>query len=364
MQPGPLPKTVLILCGGKSEEHEISLISAKCVLDALDRSRFTPVIAGISRQGTWFLEEEDRFYLGELRADKIRLNESAPRILLVPYPSQDGRGRLEAGGKSITFDAVFPILHGTFGEDGTIQGLFEIMGVPYVGSGCGSSWICMDKVLAKTLCAQSGVRVADFVWLTHPDELSAKSKEVQSLGETVFVKPARSGSSVGVSRVTSLSGLPAAVAKAFQHDKKVMIEKAISGREIECAVLGEGSHARASLPGEIVVSQKIGWYSYEAKYLLKDGAETIIPAPLDSKLTQAIQAFAVRVFRLLECEGMARVDLFLENGTQDLILNEVNTIPGFTPISMYPKMWEASGLPYSALISELIALAMRRHSAP
>lgn len=352
-------KNLLILCGGRSDEHEISLISAKCVLDAIDRTAFQPVVVGISRKGVWYLEEEKTFYKGELRADKISLNETAPKATLAPYLTPTGRGKIEAGGKGVEFDVVFPILHGPFGEDGTLQGLLDIVGVPYVGSHCGASWICMDKALTKTLCHHAGIKTAPFEWFSSLEDFRAREQELRPLGMPLFVKPARLGSSVGISKVSEFRELPAAMAMAFRYDTKVLVEKGIDGREIECSVLGNRT-PKASLPGEIVVSKKIGWYSYEAKYLLQDGAETLAPAPLEPKMTKAIQDFVVKVFKVLECDGLARVDLFLENGTNELYLNEVNTIPGFTPISMYPKMWAATGLQYKELITELVRLALER----
>lgn len=355
-------KTVLLLCGGRSGEHEISLISAKCILDAMDRNQYAPVVVGISKNGVWYLEEEKTFYTGELRADKIALNEDAERVTLAPYLQPNGRARLEAGGRIIEFDVVFPILHGPFGEDGTLQGMLDMIGVPYVGSNCGSSWNCMDKVLTKTLCNEAKIPSAPFVWVGTLDEVKDKDAEIKKLGFPLFVKPSRMGSSVGVSKVSDAGQLRPAVEAALKHDSKVLIEKGISGREIECAVLGLNRSAKASVPGEIVVSKKIGWYSYEAKYLLKDGAETLTPAPLDEKISKEVQEFALRVFRTLECDGLARVDLFLENGTNKLFLNEVNTLPGFTPISMYPQMWQASGVSYPQLISKLLELAVQRAS--
>ncbi len=351
---------LLVLCGGKSSEHEISLISAKGILDALDRSLFSPVVVGISKKGVWHLEDEKTFYLGEFRADQIRLNDAGTPVTLAPYLSATGRGQLIAGAKSIEFDAVFPILHGTYGEDGTMQGLLDLIGIPYVGSTCGSSWICMDKTLAKMLCAQNGIPSADFVVLRSRDELKKKRSEIEKLGKTIFVKPARAGSSVGVSKVTAPEQLEKAVDLAFKNDSKVLIEKGIEGREIECGILGLHGKARASVPGEIVVAPKIGWYSYEAKYLLKDGAETLTPAPLDAKTQAQVQRMAIEAFDLFECDGLARVDMFLEKGTGKIYLNEANTIPGFTPISMYPKMWEATGVSYRELIGELVRLAFER----
>ncbi len=355
-----MKKTILIFCGGRSEEHEISLISAKCVLDALDRTRFTPVIVGISRDGVWHLSDENNFYTGAVKADEIRLNTQSPTPSLWPSPSRQGRGRLDVSGRTIEFDVVFPILHGPHGEDGTIQGMCEVLGVPYVGSNPGGSWICMDKALAKEICTAQGIRVADFEVLVTRKELDAKAKKIERLGFPLFVKPARLGSSVGITKVKQAKDLPAAVDNAFRFDTKVVIEKGIDAREIECAVLGLNQAPRVALPGEIIPSPQIEWYTYEAKYLLDNGAQVVVPAKLDAATTARLQEFAKRAFTALECDGMARVDLFLEKKTGEIYLNEANTIPGFTPISMYPKMWQASGVSYSDLISELIDLAFRR----
>lgn len=355
-----MKKTVLVVCGGRSDEHEISLISAKCVLDAIDRTRFTPLLVGISKKGVWHLTDENNFYTGELRADEIKLNTNAPSIMLAPYATPEGRGQLLAQEKTVEFDVVFPILHGTFGEDGTIQGLFETMAVPYVGANPGGSWICMDKVLAKMLCRFNGIRVADFVSLASLEELDSKAEEIKRLGLPLFVKPSRCGSSVGISKVSDGAQLHAAVESALKFDRVVLIEKGIEGREIETALLGLNRTARVALPGEIVPNPKIGWYSYEGKYLLEDGAQVIVPASLSMDEINRIQTFVMKVFQVLQCDGMARIDLFLEKGTGNIYLNEANTIPGFTPISMYPKMWQASGLSYKELISELIELAFSR----
>jgi D-alanine-D-alanine ligase len=352
-------KTVLILCGGKSDEHEISLISAKCVLDALDRKQYKPLVVGISRKGQWHFEDEKDFFTGEFRADKIALNEKAPKTTIAPY-LVNGQGQLLYDGKTASFDVVFPVLHGQFGEDGTLQGLLDIIGVPYVGSNCGSSWICMDKLLTKSLCQREDIPVAPFVYASHPDDVDSKRREIEKLGLPLFVKPNRQGSSVGVSKVKTLSELRTAVAEALKFDSKCLIEQGINGREIETAVLGLNQAPKVALPGEIIPSSNIGWYSYEAKYLLSDGAETVVPANLDDRTVKRVQEFALRVFTVLECDGLARIDLFLEKGTDKIYLNEANTIPGFTPISMYPKMWQASGMTYPALINELLALAFRR----
>lgn len=351
-----MKKSVLILCGGRSDEHEISLISTKYILEALDRARFDPLIVGISKQGSWHLEEEKSFYRGEVRADKIRLNTDAPTVTLAPY-SKEGRGVIQAGQRQSFFDVVFPILHGPFGEDGTLQGLLEIVDVPYVGSNCGSSWVCMDKHWTKLICKNYGIPTADFVSLTKLEDLEAQRKAIAALGFPVFVKPCRLGSSVGITKVTDAGQLPKAVETALYYDNKCLIEKGIRGREIECAVLGLCDSARASACGEIIPSAKAGWYSYEAKYLLSDGAELVIPAKIPDSEMKRIQDFCLKVYRALECDGMARVDVFYEGENGGIYLNEVNTIPGFTPISMYPKLWQVSGLPYKELITELIRLA-------
>lgn len=349
--------TVLILCGGRSEEHEISLISAKGILLALDRTRFTPILVGISRTGIWYFENEENYFEGLFRADAIRLNQSAPTIQLLPY-CVDGQGILCGDFGRKTFDVVFPILHGPFGEDGTIQGFFDIIGVPYVGSGCGSSSICMDKELTKILIKAHQIPTPRFSVVTNVQSIPRAL--IESFGYPLFIKPARLGSSVGIDKAATWPEVEEAVRVALRYDTKVLIEKGIQGREIECGVLGHTATAQASLPGEIIPSSKVGWYSYEAKYLMDDGAQTRTPAQLDSTWTKRVQTMAIKVFQVLECEGMARVDLFLNESSGELFLNEVNTIPGFTPISMYPKMWEATGIPYSSLITRLIDLALTK----
>lgn len=350
-------KTLLILCGGRSEEHEISLISAKGILDALDRKLYQPLLVGISKKGVWHLLNEENFFEGEFRADKIKLNEKAPAITLAPFTNEKRQGTLLCSGKTHLFDVVFPILHGRFGEDGTLQGMLDMMNVPYVGSNCGSSGLCMDKILTKTLCLKAGIPTAKFTWVESVEDLSKVASDLNELKYPLFVKPPRQGSSIGVSKVNTPQDLKAAVETALKYDTKCLIEEGIRGREIECAVLGHPKQAKVATPGEIIPSKKVGWYSFEAKYLLADGAETKVPTDLDVQTTERIKNFALKAFNCLECSGMARVDLFLEESTQNIYLNEINTIPGFTPISMYPKMWQASGLSYSALVSELIYLA-------
>ena len=355
-------KNVLILCGGRSAEHEISLISAKGVLDALDRSRFKPLLVGIAKDGTWYWQDEKSYFTGEFRADRIALNTQRPKVTLAPF-TEGGKGRLVVDGeKPHSFDVVFPILHGQYGEDGTLQGLLDLMGIAYVGARCGPSWICMDKFLTKTVCEKNGIPVADYVAVRQGEDWKAKLKDIEKLGYPIFAKPSCQGSSVGITKVENQAGLKKAIETAWSFDRVCLLERAILGRELECAVLGLRDNPEASLPGEILVSKKAGWYSYEAKYLGGDLATTQTPANLPPALTEQVRELAKRVFQVLDCDGMARVDFLLEEKTGRLYLNEPNTLPGFTPISMYPKMWEASGLSYSALITRLIDLAFLREA--
>ena len=349
-------QTVLVLCGGRSDEHEISLISAFEMLKALDRDRFEPILVGVAKSGSWHLCPPDDFAVGAIRADEIRLNEAHPVVSL--DTAHTGRGSLSADGQRVAFDVAFPLLHGPLGEDGTVQGLFEMLGVPYVGAGVAASANCMDKELTKTLAERAGIQVAPWVAVRDSDRPEEHHAIVSDLGLPLFVKPCRAGSSVGVSKVSHAHELVAAVAHALQFDTKCLVEQAIPGREIECAALGLFDDCQTSLPGEIIVSDEAGFYSYDAKYILADGARTVAPAELSDEQRDRVQALVTAVFRALEIDGMARVDVFLD-GNQ-VYLNEANTIPGFTPISMYPKMWEASGLSYGDLLTRLIELAFQR----
>ncbi len=354
-------KTVLLLCGGRSAEHEISLISAKGILGALDRTRYRPVLVGVAKDGTWYAEEENSYYTGDLKADSISLNTQRPKVTLAPYLNGARRGMLRTSdGVEIEFDVVFPILHGQYGEDGTLQGMLDLIGIPYVGARCGASWICMDKWLTKTVCEKNGILVAPYVGVRSVEEIENHGAEIRSLGLPLFVKPSCQGSSVGITKVKRIEDLKTAVQNALKYDRVCLIERAIVGRELECAVLGLRQSPEASKPGEILISQKAEWYSYEAKYLGGELASTQTPANLSPELTREVQSLAKKVFSVLECDGMARIDFLLEATTGKLYLNEPNTLPGFTPISMYPQMWEASGLPYAQLISRLIELAFER----
>jgi D-alanine-D-alanine ligase len=303
-----MKKNILILCGGVSPEHEISLISTKGILDALDRTKYTPVIVGISKTGVWHLETENNFYTGDFIADKIKLNMSTPTVSLKPYKNENKRGELLSQNTKIEFDCIFPMLHGKNGEDGTIQGLFEILGLPYVGCNVESSSVCMDKALTKTICQYQDIRVADYCYVYSAEEFKKYEKEVKKWGLPVFVKPARTGSSVGVYKVKSFDEIEEAITKALKYDEKVLIEKAIVGREIETAVLGN-KEPKVALPGEIVVSSEAEFYSYEAKYILPNAAKTLAPANLTPKQVEKAQNIAKKIFQVLVMEMFVNIEL-------------------------------------------------------
>ena len=309
---------VAVIYGGRSGEHEVSLRSAESVMNALDPERYSILKFFISKEGRW-----------------------SPRAIS-PEP-----------GRHPEIDVVFPVVHGTFGEDGTLQGLLEMAGLPYVGPGVLASSLAMDKEAAKRMCLQAGVAVVEYYIAASPDD-AAKNP----FGYPVFVKPANLGSSVGISKAKTEPELRDAIALARQYDTKVIVERAIAGKELECAVLGNGD-PEASMPCEILPSQE--FYDYDDKYIL-DKTEIRLPADLSEERTTELRRQAVAAYRALGCEGMSRVDFLLEESTGRLYVNEVNTIPGFTSISMYPKMWEHSGLPYPKLLDRLIELALDRHT--
>ena len=344
-----------ILFGGKSAEHEISLLSAKNVIEALDKTRYEPVLIGIDKSGRWVTNEPSRFLLNTHDPKLIAINpdESAGVALI---PQSEGRlTRLDTSGLVQSVDVVFPILHGPLGEDGTIQGLLKLAGVPFVGAGVLGSAVGMDKDVMKRLMRDAGLPVPRFLVFGRGQK-PAYGEVTQALGTPVFVKPANLGSSVGISKAKDAAGFDAAVKEAFRFDSKIIVEEAIPGREIECAVLGN-EDPKASVAGEIIPRHE--FYSYAAKYLDDNGAALEIPAKLDAATLQRVQETAVKAFKALNCEGMGRVDFFLTPDGR-LYVNEINTIPGFTKISMYPKLWEASGLGYTDLISRLIELAIER----
>jgi len=359
----PMPQThVALLFGGRSGEHEISLRSARSVADAIDRTTYRLTLVGIDRRGRWRLLDDASF---RQLTDRpfAALTAEGTEVTFVTVPGAAAlidprRGTTLVDG----IDAVFPVLHGPCGEDGTVQGLFELADVAYVGAGVLGSAVGMDKDVQKRLLQAADLPVVPWRTITPAQwghDRDGITAAVRQLGLPVFVKPANLGSSVGISKVRTLDTLAVAVTAAFDYDVKVVIETGVDAREIECAVLGN-DEPEASVPGEIC--PRGDFYSYEAKYVDDRGAELRIPAPLSADLTGTVRALAVRVFRVLDCSGLARVDFFLERGTDRLFVNEINTLPGFTSISMYPKLWAASGLPYAALIDRLIALALARHA--
>lgn len=341
-----------VLCGGKSTEHEVSLWSAKNVLESLDRERFEPVLIAIDRDGQWFLPEVSKTTLPSGLTDVTRRTCGDADVMLRP----ESHGQMVAtSGEEQRLDVVFPVLHGGFGEDGTIQGLLRLSGVPFVGAGVLGSAIGMDKDVMKRLLREAGIPVARFLAIRQGTAPSYESV-VASLGSPFFLKPANAGSSVGVHKVRSEREYDEALADAFLYDTKVLLEEYIVGREIEVSVLGN-DQPEASVPGEIIPTKE--FYTYEAKYLDEAGARLEIPAKLPEDMVKRFQSLACQVFHVLECAGLARVDFFFrENG--EILVNEINTLPGFTARSMYPKLWEASGLSSTDLMTRLIDLAIER----
>ncbi len=350
-----------VIFGGRSGEHEVSVMSARGILKALDPARFEPVLIGIDRQGGWQLIEP-RALLGQGAVGSERVGEGA----LVPTREAPSTAleRRELSDLSGRFgvDVFFPIVHGTQGEDGALQGLLEMAGAPYVGCGVLGSAIGMDKDVAKRLLRDAGLPVVDYIVARagQPGHAGLAQRVQAELGYPCFVKPANLGSSVGVSKVRSAEEFPAALAEAFRYDRKLVIERAIAAREIETAVLGL-TQPEVSLPGEIVPRHE--FYSYEAKYLDPNGAELVVPARLTDEQTREVQRLSLRAFEALELEGLARVDFFLDRDSGEWFVNEVNTLPGFTEVSMYARMWQHTGLSYRDLVTRLIELALARFEA-
>jgi D-alanine-D-alanine ligase len=354
---------VILLCGGRSAEHEISLLSARNVLRALDRDRFEPIIVGIDKLGHWRRESERTLDAASGDPRFVALDAAAPAVTIEQGLSMSTRP--DEPWAASSDDVVFPMLHGTYGEDGTVQGMLELAGVAYVGAGVLGSAVGMDKDVAKRLLRDAGIPVVEGQVVTaagYRADAAGVRARAASLGFPLFVKPANAGSSVGVSKVRDAAALDAAIRSALTFDRKVLLERGVDAREIECAVLGNDD-PRASVPGEIVVSHKDGWYSYDAKYVDPDGSSWKIPADIPPAVAARVQELAVATFRALDLAGMARVDFFLDRKTSELYVNEVNTLPGFTAVSMYPKMWEASGLPPRELVTRLIELAIERRDA-
>lgn len=350
--------SVGVIFGGRSGEHEVSLRSAESIINSLDKSKYEVVPIGITKEGRWLISDDATALLPQA----VMASNSHQHVAIIGDPTRNGLERLDAGpeaNRSEPFDVVFPVLHGPYGEDGTIQGLLDMAGVPYVGCGVLPSSTGMDKVVMKHLFEQAGLTLAKYEWFLRsaweksPQEIVERI--VSSLGFPVFVKPANLGSSVGVSKVRDENELTEAIDEAAGYDRRLIVERAVVGREIEVGVLGN-DEPRASRPGEILVGHE--FYDYEDKYI-DNASKTVVPAKLTTKIVERIQQDAVTAFKAIDGSGLARVDFFVERGR--VIVNEINTMPGFTSISMFPKMWAASGVSYSELIDRLIELALERH---
>ncbi|WP_026453092.1 D-alanine--D-alanine ligase family protein [Saccharomonospora iraqiensis] len=353
---------VAVVFGGRSTEHTISCVSAGSVMGNLDPDRFEVVPLGVTPDGGWVLGTSDPEQL-RIHGRDLPSVESGDPLVLAGDPTTGGVVRLEPGRRAEVLsgvDVVFPVLHGAFGEDGTIQGLLELADLPYVGAGVLASAAAMDKEYTKKLLAAEGLPVGDYA-MVRRGQSAPDAADVERLGLPVFVKPARAGSSIGISRVTDRAQLDEAVATARRTDPKVLVEAAVTGHEVECGVLEfPDGRVEASLPAEIRVvgDDADAWYDFETKYL-GEAAELDIPAKLDDEVTERLRACAVRAFHALDCQGLARVDFFVgDDGT--LTINEVNTMPGFTTTSAYPKMWEVTGLDYPSLLSTLVDTALAR----
>lgn len=350
---------VAVVFGGRSAEHEISLLSAQNVVASLDPEKYEPVLIGIDREGRWFLNEGSLHLLDSQDAAKIRLSEDSTEVGLVSTGPSSHLVK-NGGGELGKVDVLFPVLHGPYGEDGTIQGLAKLADIPCVGAGVLGSAVGMDKDVMKRLLRDAEIAVAPFlVARAHRPTEPTYTEVSATLGPRLYVKPANLGSSVGISRVTNAAEYAAALEEAFAYDRKVIVEQEVRGREIECSVLGNEEPV-ASVPGEIVAGD--GFYSYAAKYIDEHGAELRIPADLTEAERATVQDTAIAAFEALCCEGMARVDGFLTPDGR-FVVNEINTIPGFTRISMYPKLFEASGIGAFELTDRLIRLALDRHAA-
>lgn len=347
-----------VIFGGRSAEHEISILSAKNVVQALEASGFLTALIGIDKEGKWYHILNRDFLKSVKDVESAKLPAEKEQILPLAFPDKAQFIELATGKPFNKLDVMFPILHGTFGEDGTIQGLLSLMDVPFVGSGVLGSSIGMDKDVMRRLLGNASIPIPDFLIFTSSEKDKIKYDAVTKyLGKTVFIKPSNLGSSVGISKAFNKDSFYEGVLEAFKYDTKIIVEEAIDGREIECSVLGNEDPV-ASLPGEI--KPRHGFYSYEAKYTDKDGAELIIPAKLTEDEISMVNRTSIKAFKALCLEGLARVDGFLiDDGT--FIVNEANTMPGFTMISMYPKLWEASGISQSELAKMLVEYAIESY---
>ncbi|MFM9837835.1 MAG: D-alanine--D-alanine ligase family protein [Cyclobacteriaceae bacterium] len=340
-------KKIAILYGGRSVEHGVSINSARNIFEFIDKELFEPVLIGISSLGIWYHTQTVTKEINTGEELSLRLNPSSPSFLTTK-------------GKSITVDIVFPVLHGTDGEDGSIQGLIKAMDLPMVGTTVLGSAMSMSKLVTKRLLKEAGLPIADFVSAYFPDKNNLKFESIQEkLGLPFMVKSASLGSSVGVSKVKSKADFDKAIEEGFRYDDCVLIEKYIQGREIECAIVGN-SPAKASLPGEIIISKEYEFYTFDAKYVDGKAVSIEVPAKLDSSIQEKIRTLSIQAYQALACEDFARVDLFLTK-EGDVYVNEINTIPGFTNSSMFPMMWKERGISFTELISQLIELALERY---
>lgn len=353
-------KTILVICGGRSTEHSISLLSAKNVLDSVPEKKYKTVIIVINDTGQWFLLSRSEF---DTVLKKTKLEKGSKKYTEVTCAPNKGKGMrvLETiSGKILAqIDIVFPILHGKYGEDGSIQGLFEMMDVAYIGCGVLSSSLAMDKEIAKRIFRESKIETASSAILHKGDSQKNLFRDYKkTFGLPFFVKPASCGSSVGVHKICTEREFFSAVREAFFYDNKVLIEEMIVGREIECAVMGHYANVNVSTPGEILIENGNKFYSYEAKYLDEGGAEILLPAKLAPSVSKRIRDISLRTYQALGCEGLARVDFFVTMRGR-IYVNEVNTLPGFTNMSMYPKLWEQEGITRARLVDKLIRLALQ-----
>ena len=348
-----------VLYGGRSGEHEISLRSAATVIGALDPARYEVLPVAITKDGRWLTGPDSLRLLDEAQRTLSPAVEHGDEVLLSPVPGRNTLLRV-AGGEPMPLDVMFPVLHGTFGEDGTIQGLLDLAGIPYVGAGVLASSAGMDKAVMKAVFGDAGLPGCRWI-LVHADREPAevvRTRVAEELGFPCFVKPCNLGSSVGVAKARNPTELAAAVAQAGDYDPRVIVEEAIDARELECGILGNGN-AEASVVGELIPSHE--FYDYVDKYV--DGkARIVIPAEIPGELAEAVRELAVRAFAAIDGSGLARVDFFLERPTGRLLLNEINTMPGFTAVSQYPLLWKASGVPLPALVDRLVTLALERHA--
>jgi len=349
-----------ILFGGRSAEHEVSLVTARNVYEALDKSKYNVELIGIDKKGGWHLASPDQLRLASTNVANAVLPAFTESLQVTPYSQEKSVVSTDVRQEIGHLDVVFPLLHGPYGEDGTVQGLLKLMNIPFVGADVLGSAVGMDKDVMKRLLRDAGIPIVNFLmFYRHEQDKISFKNVVDKLGLPLFVKPANLGSSIGVTKVSLEKEFEKALDNAFMHDRKILIEQGITAREIECSVLGNEKKT-ASVPGEIIPQHE--FYDYDAKYIDTNGARFEIPAHLSEKQIKEVRESSIRACEALCVDGMARVDFFLDKATGKIYLNEINTIPGFTSMSMYPKLWEASGIGYAELLDQLIQLALENHN--